>query len=112
MKQFSGCLARTAVFILVELGGAKQVECMTVAGLNVNQVLGCLHTEMNRTSWMVFVMLFVDTVSQSGSRARGITTQERSVTVICLFSKQRKALISRTRLACRVASLESSATRM
>ena len=58
------------------------------------------------------VMLFVDTVSQSGSRARGITTQERSVTVICLFSKQRKALISRTKLACRVASLESSATRM
>ena len=46
-------------------------------------------------------------VPESGARS-----VERSVTVICLFSKQRKALISRTRLAFRVAPLESSATRV
>ena len=57
------------------------------------------------------VVLFVDTILQSDSRTGGITMQERSVTAICLFSKQRKPLISRTRLACRVASLESCATR-
>ena len=53
MKQFSCCLTRTAVFILVELGGAKQVESMTVAGLNVNQVLGCLQIVMCRVSLIV-----------------------------------------------------------
>ena len=54
------------------------------------------------------LVLFVDTVLLSSGHTGSITIQERSVAAICLFSKQRKALISGMRLACRVASFELS----
>ena len=54
------------------------------------------------------LVLFVDTVLLSSGHTGSITIQEQSVAAICLFSKQRKALISGMRLACRVASFELS----
>ena len=54
------------------------------------------------------LVLFVDTVLLSSGHTGSITMQEQLVAAICLFSKQRKALISGMRITCRVASLEFS----